>query len=132
MPEQDDQIAAPLAEAGRHFLLRPDVTFFNHGSFGACPAPVFEGYQRWQRELESEPVEFLGRRIRSLLEEARVPLSKRDGATAEALKACQWDEYQIEIPVHDHGDYRLMRLSIQAYNSPADVDRLVSALAAIL
>ena len=70
MIEQDELRSAPLAEAGRHFLLRPDVTFLNHGSYGACPAPVFETYQRWQRELESEPVEFLGRRIRPLLAEA--------------------------------------------------------------
>lgn len=41
------------------FLLRDDVTFLNHGSFGACPRPVFEEYQRLQRELEREPVDFL-------------------------------------------------------------------------
>jgi hypothetical protein len=61
-----------------------------------------------------------------------IPLPKRDGDTAEALKARLWDEYQIEIPVHDYGDLRLMRLSIQAYNSPAGVGRPVSALATIL
>jgi isopenicillin-N epimerase len=33
------------------FLLDKSVTFLNHGSFGACPIPVFEEYQRWQREL---------------------------------------------------------------------------------
>ncbi len=41
------------------FLLRPDVTFLNHGSYGACPRPVFEEYQRWQMQLEAQPVAFL-------------------------------------------------------------------------
>jgi selenocysteine lyase/cysteine desulfurase len=33
--------------------------------------------------------------------------------------------------VYDYGNQRFTRLSIQAYNSPSDVDRLVEALAAI-
>jgi isopenicillin-N epimerase len=41
------------------FLLNPDITYLNFGSFGACPAPIFEDYQRWQRELEWEPVQFI-------------------------------------------------------------------------
>src|SRR5579859_143148 len=53
------------------FLLDPDVAFLNHGSFGACPRPVFDRYQAWQRELEFRPIEFLGRRVRGLLAEAR-------------------------------------------------------------
>jgi isopenicillin-N epimerase len=62
------------------FLIRPDVAFLNHGSFGACPRPVFETYQRWQRELESQPVDFLGRRVRDLLAEARAKLAGYVGA----------------------------------------------------
>lgn len=57
------------------FLLDPSVAFFNHGSFGACPKPVFEAYQRWQVELERQPVAFLGRRIDGLLDEARAALA---------------------------------------------------------
>ena len=44
------------------FLLDPSVVFLNHGSFGACPRPVFEDYQRWQLKLERQPVEFLDSR----------------------------------------------------------------------
>ncbi|MBD3639010.1 MAG: aminotransferase class V-fold PLP-dependent enzyme [Crocinitomicaceae bacterium] len=41
------------------FLLRPDINYLNHGSFGACPIPVFEEYQRFQRMLETEPLQFM-------------------------------------------------------------------------
>jgi isopenicillin-N epimerase len=57
------------------FLLDPEVIFLNHGSFGACPRPVFETYQEWQRELERQPVKFLARRARDLMEEARTVLA---------------------------------------------------------
>src|SRR5215217_8206293 len=57
------------------FLIRPDVTFLNHGSYGACPRPVFEQYQAWQLELEQQPVEFIGRRRVDLLREARTGLA---------------------------------------------------------
>ncbi|MBF6607488.1 MAG: aminotransferase class V-fold PLP-dependent enzyme [Flavobacterium sp.] len=42
-----------------HFLLSPDITFLNHGSFGACPKPVFDAYQDWQLQLERNPVQFI-------------------------------------------------------------------------
>lgn len=61
------------------------MVFLNHGSFGACPRPVFEEYQRWQRELERQPVEFLDRRWDELLGEARALLAGSLGARAEDL-----------------------------------------------
>jgi isopenicillin-N epimerase len=64
------------------FLLDPDIRFLNHGSFGACPRPVFEEYQRLQRELERQPVEFLAleRRFAELLDAARLRLAQYVGA----------------------------------------------------
>jgi len=41
------------------FLINPNITFLNFGSFGACPKPIFEDYQKWQLELETEPVRFI-------------------------------------------------------------------------
>lgn len=67
------------------FLLRRDVIFLNHGSFGACPRPVFEAYRHWQRELEDQPVEFLARRARDLMRWARAALGESLGADPDDL-----------------------------------------------
>lgn len=67
------------------FLLDPKIIYLNHGSFGATPRPVFESYQRWQRELESQPTEFLGRRSSSLLEQGRQELAAYLGTSAPNL-----------------------------------------------
>ena len=69
------------------FLLDPDVVFLNHGSFGACPRPVFEEYQRLQLELEREPVEFLSlkRRFPELIGSAREQLAAYVGASPSDL-----------------------------------------------
>ena len=73
------------AELREEFLLDPEVTFLNHGSFGACPRPVLERYQAWQRELEREPVRFLARRLPELLDGARSRLAAYVGAAADDL-----------------------------------------------
>jgi len=59
--------------------------FLNHGSFGARPRAVFEEYQRWQRELEGQPVEFLGRRFSELMQSAREALGAYVHASADGL-----------------------------------------------
>ena len=74
-----------LAALADLYLLRRDIAFLNHGSYGACPRPVFEVYQGWQRELERQPVEFLGRRLRGLLGEARAELAGFVGTDAANL-----------------------------------------------
>jgi isopenicillin-N epimerase len=67
------------------FLLDRDLTFLNHGSYGACPAPVFERYQELQRELERNPVDFLARRFAELTGEARAALAAFVGARPDDL-----------------------------------------------
>ena len=57
------------------FLIRDDLIFFNHGSFGACPKAVFERYQAWQLELERQPVDFLIRRRPELMREATAKIA---------------------------------------------------------
>lgn len=67
------------------FLLDPQVIFLNHGSFGACARPVFEEYQRWQLELERQPVEFLGRRFNDEMRAARAALARYVNAQADDI-----------------------------------------------
>jgi isopenicillin-N epimerase len=79
-------MTAPSAsELRREFLLDPEVAFLNHGSFGACPRPVFDRYQAWQRELEHEPVDLLDRRLPDLLGGARAALASYLGCSAHDL-----------------------------------------------
>ena len=74
-----------MATLKKFFLLDRSITFLNHGSFGATPKPVFDEYQRWQRELEHQPVEFLGRRFAGLMRTAREALADYLGTSAGNL-----------------------------------------------
>jgi isopenicillin-N epimerase len=66
-----------------HFQLREGLIYLNHGSFGACPRPVFDTYQYWQRELERQPVEFLARRYTNLMAGARQALADHINASPD-------------------------------------------------
>jgi isopenicillin-N epimerase len=58
-----------------------------------------------------------------------IPLpQKPDMVIGERL----WNDYKIEIPASTQGDTPRLRVSIQAYNSQKDVDRLVEALTVLL
>ena len=78
-------LTLPLPELASQFLLKDDIIFLNHGSFGACPRPVFETYQYWQRELESDPVDFIGRRTQDLMLESKKELATYLNAPVEQM-----------------------------------------------
>ena len=67
------------------FLLDSTITFLNHGSIGACPKPIFEEYQRFQLELEKEPVYFIQKKAAGYLKTARERLSKYVGCNSVDL-----------------------------------------------
>ena len=58
------------------FLLDPDITFLNHGSYGACSKPVFKEYQDWQQKLENQPVQFMTNQVYSAMEKSRESMSQ--------------------------------------------------------
>jgi isopenicillin-N epimerase len=36
----------------KDFLLREDIVFLNHGSYGSCPKVILEEQRRWIEKLE--------------------------------------------------------------------------------
>lgn len=69
----------------RHWTLDPDIAFLNHGSFGACPAPVQAVQQQLRDRIERQPVQFFVRDLEGLLDEARASLATFLGADADDL-----------------------------------------------
>ena len=67
------------------FLLNNNITYLNHGSYGACPTQVFENYQNWQRKLEEQPVQFMTKIIWESLKTSRDTLGKFLGCSGEDL-----------------------------------------------
>jgi isopenicillin-N epimerase len=90
-------LTLPLPDLASQFLIKEDIAFLNHGSFGACPRPVFEEYQRWQRELEGDPVDFIGRRTQDLMLESKKELATYLNAPVEQMVFVPNATYGINV-----------------------------------
>jgi isopenicillin-N epimerase len=77
-PSQADRVR-PL------WTLDPDITFLNHGSFGACPRAVLEVQAGLRERMEREPVRFFLRELEPMLDEARRALGAFVGADGADL-----------------------------------------------
>lgn len=79
------------------FLLDPEIAYLNFGSFGACPGPIFEDYQRWQRELETEPAQFMNINGPRYLGQSRQALSSYIHCDADDLVYTTNPSYAVNI-----------------------------------
>ena len=68
-----------------HWLLDEDITFLNHGSFGATPKAVLAKQDEYRRQMEHEPVRFMVRELEPLLDSARNAVAEFVGADPAGL-----------------------------------------------
>lgn len=69
----------------KHWVLDPKIVFLNHGSFGACPSEVLRFQARLRREMEAEPLLFLGRQHDERVDDARRALARFLGSRCNEL-----------------------------------------------
>src|ERR1700751_2454383 len=79
------------------FLLNPNITFSNFGSFGACPKPIFADLQKWQLELEAEPVQFMAVNGFQYLKKSREALGQYINCHADDVVYLPNPSYALNI-----------------------------------
>lgn len=79
------------------FLIDPNITYLNFGSFGACPKPVFADYQNWQLLLEREAVQFIAFNNVANLKTSRQALATYVNCDADDLVYVTNPSYAINI-----------------------------------
>ncbi len=79
------------------FLLNPGITYLNFGSFGACAKPVFEDYQKWQLQLETEPIQFIVVEGPKNLKNSREALANYINCNADDLVFVTNPSYAVNI-----------------------------------
>lgn len=80
---------APAVRYGRVlrplWTLDPDITFLNHGSYGACPRAVLAAQRSWRDRLEEQPVRFMQGILPEALRGSAARLAGFLGARGEDL-----------------------------------------------
>jgi len=61
---------------GRHWQLRGDTIYLNHGSFGPPPDIVRQARRDWIRRLDEQPMDFFVRQLEPALRAARAKLAE--------------------------------------------------------
>ncbi|MDG1332977.1 MAG: aminotransferase class V-fold PLP-dependent enzyme [Crocinitomicaceae bacterium] len=79
------------------FLLNPEYRHLNHGSFGACPKPIFDDYQYWQMRLEQDPVQFFVHDGNKQLEISKQALAEYINCDKDDLVMTMNPSYAINI-----------------------------------
>lgn len=82
------------------WLLAQDVTYLNHGSFGACPAEILAAQQAIQARIERQPLDFFTHDLQVLQDAVRLRVAAELGAdpaglafvtnATEAVNAVAW------------------------------------------
>ena len=60
-----------MMNLSKHWNLNSEITFLNHGSFGACPDSVLKKQAELRDRMERQPVQFFVRDLPELLDNAR-------------------------------------------------------------
>jgi isopenicillin-N epimerase len=68
-----------------NYTLASDVTYLNHGGFGAVPKVVQEDFRKWQEQMESNPVAFMLQLAPGALGKSLLALAQFVGAKPQQL-----------------------------------------------
>lgn len=84
-------------EIKEQFLLKKEITYLNFGAYGACPRPIFDAYQNFQRELEEEPTLFINELGPEYLKKSRIALGKYLNCSADDVVYVTSPSYAVNL-----------------------------------
>ena len=115
----------------QHWLLDPDITFLNHGSFGATPIAVLAKQDEFRTRLEREPVRFMIRELEALLDGARAQLGEFVGADPAGIAFIPNATYGINSVVRslDLDKNEEIVVTAHEYNATRNVAEFAAQLA---